>query len=80
MRMQNVNVRYRAWVHSRDKRRWEVKERWRRWRDEEAGGCIRQQVADALWELSGQYDVGVWYEYRWWVCGSVITTSSAASL
>jgi hypothetical protein len=21
-------------------------------------------VADALWELSGQYDVGVWYEYR----------------
>jgi len=33
--------------------------------DEEAGGCIRQQVADALWVLSGQYDVGVWYEYRW---------------
>jgi len=30
---------------------------------EEAEGCIRQQVADALWELSGQYDVGVWYEY-----------------
>ena len=27
------------------------------------GGCIRQQVADALWELSSQYDVGVWYEY-----------------
>ncbi len=41
----------------------EAKERWRRRRDEEAGGCIRQQVADALWELSGQYDVGVWYEY-----------------
>jgi len=39
-----------------------VKEKWRR-RDEEAGGCIRQQVADALWELSGKYDVGVWYEY-----------------
>jgi hypothetical protein len=50
-----------VWVHSRDRRRWEAKERWRR-RDEEAGGCIRQQVADALWELSGQYDVGVWYE------------------
>jgi hypothetical protein len=28
------------------------------------GGCIRQQVAEALWELSGKYDVGVWYEYR----------------
>jgi len=27
------------------------------------GGCIRQQVADALWELSGKYDVGLWYEY-----------------
>jgi hypothetical protein len=40
-----------------------VRERWRRRRDEEAGGCIRQQVADALWELSGKYDVGLWYEY-----------------
>jgi len=57
-----VCVRYRVWVHSRDRRRWEAKEKWRR-RDEEAGGCIRQQVADALWELSGKYDVGVWYEY-----------------
>jgi len=58
-----VCVRYRVWVHSRDRRRWEVKERWRRRRDEEAGGCIRQQVADALWELSGRFEVGVWYEY-----------------
>jgi len=58
-----VCVRYKAFVWSKDKRRWEVKERWRRRRDEEAGGCIRQQVADALWELSGKYDVGVWYEY-----------------
>ena len=58
-----VCVKYRVWVYSRDKRRWEVKERWRRRRDEEAGGCIRQQVADALWVLSGKYDVGVWYEY-----------------
>ncbi|KUO89085.1 MAG: hypothetical protein AT708_06000 [Pyrobaculum sp. OCT_11] len=38
-------------------------ERWRRRRDEEVGGCIIQQVADALWELSGKYDVGLWYEY-----------------
>ncbi len=58
-----VCVRYRVWVHSRDRRRWEVKERWRRRRDEEAGGCIRQQVADALWELSGRFEVGLWYEY-----------------
>ncbi len=32
-------------------------------RDEEAGGCIRQQAADALWKLSGRFEVGVWYEY-----------------
>jgi hypothetical protein len=44
-----VCVRYRVWVYSRDKRRWEAKERWRRRRNEEAGGCIKQQVADALW-------------------------------
>jgi len=56
-----VCVRYRVWVHSRDKRRWEAKEKWRRRRDEEVGGCLRQQVADALWELAGKYDVGVWY-------------------
>jgi hypothetical protein len=58
-----VCIKYRVWVHSKDRRRWEAKERWRRRRDEEVGGCLRQQVADALWELSGQYDVGVWYEY-----------------
>jgi hypothetical protein len=40
-----------------------VKERWRRRRDEDVGGCIRQQVADALWVLAEKYDVGVWYEY-----------------
>jgi hypothetical protein len=57
-----ICVRYRVWVHSKDRRTWGAKERWRR-RDEEAGGCIRQQVADALWELSGKYDVGLWYEY-----------------
>jgi hypothetical protein len=58
-----VCVRYRVWVHSRDRRRWEARERWRRRRDEEVGGCLRQQVADALWELSEKYDVGLWYEY-----------------
>jgi len=57
-----VCIKYRVWVYSRDKRRWEVKEKWRRRRDEEAGGCIRQQVADALRELAEKHDVGVWYE------------------
>jgi len=58
-----VCIKYRVWVHSRDRRTWGAKERWRRRRDEDVGGCIRQQVADALWELSGKYDVGLWYEY-----------------
>jgi hypothetical protein len=58
-----ICIKYRVWVHSRDRRRWEAKEKWRRRRDEDAGGCIRQQVAEALWELSGKYDVGLWYEY-----------------
>jgi len=58
-----VCVKYRVWVYSKDKRRWEAKERWRRWRDEEADGCIKQQVADALWELAGRFEVGLWYEY-----------------
>jgi hypothetical protein len=58
-----VCVKYRVWVHSRDRRRWEVKEQWRRRRDEDVGGCIRQQVADALWELAGRFEVGLWYEY-----------------
>ena len=74
-------IKYRVWVHSRDRRTWEVRERWRRRRDEDVGGCIRQQAADALWELSSKYDVGVWYEYRragMWVdqydvfCGVVV--------
>ena len=58
-----VCVRYRVWVYSRDKRRWEAKEKWKRRRDEEAGGCIKQQVVDALWELAGRFEVGLWYEY-----------------
>ncbi len=55
-----ICARYRVWVHSRDRRKWEAKEKWRR-RSEEAGGCIRQQVADALWELAERYEVEVWY-------------------
>jgi len=58
-----VCVRYHVWVHSKDRRTWRTKEKWRRRRDEEAGGRIRQQVADALWELAGRFEVGLWYEY-----------------
>ncbi|MFZ8807012.1 MAG: hypothetical protein ACO2PN_02760 [Pyrobaculum sp.] len=59
-----ICIKYRVLVWSKDRRRWEVGERWRKKkRDEEAGGCIRQQVAEALWEVAEKYDVGVWYEY-----------------
>jgi hypothetical protein len=58
-----VCVRYSVWVNSRDRRTWEARERWRRRRDEDVGGCIRQQVAGALWELAGRFGVGLWYEY-----------------
>jgi len=47
-----VCVRYRVWVWTDNGARWIAKPRWRRRRDEEAGGCVRQQVADALWELA----------------------------
>ncbi len=56
-----VCIKYRVWVYSKDRRTWGAKERWRRRRDEEAGGCIKQQVADALWELAERYEVGLWY-------------------
>jgi hypothetical protein len=58
-----VGIKYRVWVHSRDRRRWEAKERWRKKKRDEEVGCLKQNVVDALWELSGKYDVGVWYEY-----------------
>ena len=73
-----ICIKYRVWVHSRDRRTWGAKEKWRRRRDEDAGGCIRQQVADALWELAGRFEVGLWYECggpSWnleCVCGVVV--------
>jgi hypothetical protein len=57
-----VYIKYRVLVWSKDRKKWKAKERWRRRRSEDVGGCIRQQVADALWELAEKYDVGVWYE------------------
>ncbi len=63
-----VCIRYRAWVFSWDGRRWVARERWRGRRGEDAGGCLRQQVADALWELAERgYGVEVDGE-----CGVVI--------
>jgi len=32
-------------------------------RREDAGGCIKQRVVDALWELAGRFEVGLWHEY-----------------
>ena len=57
-------------VRSRNRKRWER-------RGEEVGGCIRQPVADALWELSDRFDVGVWYKCKMQVC-LMCTTSSVA--
>jgi len=57
------NVQDGGGIRRTARRRWEAKEKWRRRRDEDVGGCLRQQVADALWELAEKYDVGVWYEY-----------------
>jgi hypothetical protein len=53
-----VCARYRVWVFSWDGEKWTAKERWRR-RGEEVGGCLRQQVADALWELAERFEVEV---------------------
>jgi hypothetical protein len=63
----------------RDGRRWEARERWRRRRsDEDVGGCITQVAADALWELAGRFEVGLWYECggpKWYpecICGVAV--------
>jgi len=55
----DICIKYRVWVFSKDGRKWGVIEKWRKRRDEEGSGCLRQQVADVLWELSEKYDVGV---------------------
>ena len=47
-----ICVRYRVWVYSGDGKKWMAKERWRRRRNEETGGCLKQQIADALWEAA----------------------------
>jgi hypothetical protein len=54
-----VCIRYRTRVYSWDGKKWVAKERWRRRRDEEDSGCLRQQVADALWEAAERFEVEV---------------------
>ena len=63
-----VCVKYKAWVFSKDGRRWEVGERWRKRRDEEGSSCLTQYVADAVLELAERgYNVEIDKE-----CGIVI--------
>jgi hypothetical protein len=47
-----VCVRYKVWLTSWDGQKWSAKERWRRRRQEEGGGCVSQLLTDALWELA----------------------------
>jgi hypothetical protein len=58
-----VCVKYRVKVLSRDRKNWGTEDRQVDIPD--YGGCIPQTVADALWELAGRYDVGVWYDYQY---------------
>jgi len=54
-----ICVRYKVWVWSRDGRTWEAKGR-KKNRDRDGGGCLKQQEADALWELAERgYEVAV---------------------
>jgi hypothetical protein len=53
-----ICIKYRV-VVLRDKRQWVVAKKKKR--DEDRDGCLRQQIADALWELAERgVDVGVW--------------------
>ena len=58
-----ICIKYRVVVWSKDRGTWTAKKEFRRMRDADRGGCIPQAVAEALWELSSQYDVGVWYNH-----------------
>ncbi len=55
-----ICVKYRVVVQTENMRYWVVAKKKKK--DEEGDGCIKQQVADALWELAERgMDVGVWY-------------------
>jgi len=53
-----ICIKYRVWVHSRDRRQWEARERWRKRRNEESG-WLNQWVADALMELSERHVIEI---------------------
>jgi hypothetical protein len=63
-----VCIRYRVKVRSKDRKAWETRE-FRRVRIGDRGGCITQALADALWELAGRFEVGLWYELYYMPCG-----------
>jgi hypothetical protein len=74
-----VCVRYRVWVFSRDRRKWEVKERWRRRRDEEVGALGNRWLRRCgSWLRSTTWGCGM--SIGGWVWGLINTTSSVASL
>jgi len=56
-----ICIKYRVFMRSKNGVDWEAKPRRR---ESDLGGCLRQPVADALWELAGKYEVEVWYEYK----------------
>jgi len=64
-----ICVRYRVWLFAWNCRGWRLPRREpRRERREGSGGCVPQQIADALWELAGRgYEVGVLSD-----CGLVV--------
>jgi hypothetical protein len=54
-----ICIKYRVWVHSRDRRRWEAKEKWRRRRDEDVGALGNR------WRMR----CGSWLTVLTWGCG-----------
>jgi hypothetical protein len=56
-------VRYRVWVFSRDRRRWEAKEKWRRRRDETRVGVLGNRWLTHCGSWLGGLTWVLWYEY-----------------
>ncbi|MFP3169297.1 MAG: hypothetical protein RXR01_09315 [Thermoproteus sp.] len=73
-----ICIKYKALVLS-DGREWRTPRQWARSLGApHYGGCLTQATADALWELAGRFEVGLWYECsgpewnRRCVCGVVV--------
>jgi len=73
-----ICVRYRVWVWSKDGRRWEARDRWKRRRNEE-GGHLRQQVVDVLWELAERHNIEITHEFTIIIDGTPIGVPSCRS-